>query len=176
MIDPREKMAGQRNLLERFLLRIPGFKGYLEKEYRREGDHLVRQHLSARLGECKRALAEVMRGATEGGRIALLQPLGQTSALLEKVEGRIRFARHGYSAFFEATKVRNEELDQVYEFDLALMDSVEDLSVMIESLGGALSEPAEFRRQADDLNASLRRLDTELGGRDRILDGLAEGH
>lgn len=55
-MDPREKSGSQRNWLENILLKIPGFKGYLEKEYRRETDHLLRQFVSQRLMEGKKSV------------------------------------------------------------------------------------------------------------------------
>ena len=43
--------------MESILRKIPGFRGYLEKEYRRESDHLARTWLADRVGQCKTGLA-----------------------------------------------------------------------------------------------------------------------
>ena len=105
MDDLRDKLSGQRNWLEQILLKIPGFQGYLEKENRREADHLLRQHLAGRLAEAKRRLNDRILMLTNTGRMCWLQRLNPASSLLEKLEGRVRFARHGYSGFFDAAKV-----------------------------------------------------------------------
>ena len=44
--------AGQ-NFLERIMNALPGFKGYREKELRRDADRILRDHLAARLDQLK---------------------------------------------------------------------------------------------------------------------------
>ncbi len=41
MFEP-ERHAEKRNFVESILRHIPGFRGYLEKEYRRDSDYLAR--------------------------------------------------------------------------------------------------------------------------------------
>ena len=50
MTDLRQTVSDQLGGLESLALKIPGYKGYKEKEMRREADALLRQHLAAKLG------------------------------------------------------------------------------------------------------------------------------
>ena len=52
MIDP-ERHAENRGWIESKLRKIPGFRGYLEKEYRRESDYVVRAWMAELLQKSK---------------------------------------------------------------------------------------------------------------------------
>jgi hypothetical protein len=172
MDDLREKSRSGRNWLEQILVSIPGFRGYLEKEYRREADHLLRQHLAAGLATAKQRLNEVMRGLTDTGRLAWLGRLTPAVNLLEKLEGRIRFASHGYTGFFDAAKIGTAELDQLYAFDAALLREVEELTGQTAALSGQTTDATVFGAAVEQLLERLRALDAHLNERDEAVRGL----
>ncbi|MCA9155583.1 MAG: hypothetical protein KDA38_12380, partial [Planctomycetales bacterium] len=65
MTDPKRPIdpaahRDRRNLVESVLNWIPGFHGYLQKEYRRESDYLARTWLADRLQRAKRPLDEYL--------------------------------------------------------------------------------------------------------------------
>ena len=64
-MDDPSRHADSRNLVESILRHIPGFKGYLEKEYRRDSDHLARTHLGDKLQKCKLKLDHYQRELVE---------------------------------------------------------------------------------------------------------------
>src|SRR5688500_9611036 len=68
MVNPK-KHADQRGWIESVLRYVPGFKGYLEKEYRRESDVLARTHLADRLQAGKRGINQYQRTLLESGRL-----------------------------------------------------------------------------------------------------------
>jgi len=43
---------------------------------------------------------------------------------------RIRYADRGYAGFFDAVKVTEQTLDRVYAFDLALVESIDEILAM----------------------------------------------
>src|SRR5258708_35582391 len=73
MPEPRQHTEN-RGAIEEFLRRIPGFKGYLEKQYRRDSDALQRQWLAARLVHVKHALDDVTRAPADAGPGAVCPP------------------------------------------------------------------------------------------------------
>jgi len=52
-------VQGQMRLSERIAAFIPGFRGYKEKELRRESDKLIRNHLTLKLTADKNDLREL---------------------------------------------------------------------------------------------------------------------
>src|SRR3990170_2263681 len=57
MSNPKDH-SRDRNWLEELLRRVPGFRGYLEKEYRRESDKLQRDWMADCLQRAKAGLEE----------------------------------------------------------------------------------------------------------------------
>ncbi|MEM3665014.1 MAG: hypothetical protein QXW47_08950 [Candidatus Jordarchaeales archaeon] len=53
------------------------------------------------------------------------EQMDRLMALLDRVSERINHADYGYSGFFDAVKVREKELDRLYEFDMGILEDVE---------------------------------------------------
>lgn len=141
MPEPKDHTR-DRNFIEDVLRRIPGFRGYLEKEYRRESDDLQRDWLANRLQRVKRAIDAASRPLADAGRIDALPQLDRMRGRIDKLIGRIRGAVQGYSGFFDLVRIDEALLEQVYEHDLALMGHVESLAASIEGLPAAGQEIA----------------------------------
>src|SRR5258708_13212146 len=73
MPEPRQHTEN-RGAIEEFLRRIPGFKGYLEKQYRRDTDALQRQWLAARLVHGKHPLHDQTPSPPDARPAAFLPP------------------------------------------------------------------------------------------------------
>ena len=129
-----EDHAAKRNLIETVLRYIPGFRGYLEKEYRRESDELQRDWLADRLQRAKRAVDELSRPLADAGNIDLLPKIDRMRGSLDKLIARIRGAMQGYSGFFDLVRVDEKLLDRIYEHDVALMRRIDTLGETIEGL------------------------------------------
>jgi hypothetical protein len=159
--------AGQ-NVLERIANAIPGFKGYREKELRREADKIQRDHVAARLDECKKALNDIANAATRGGSLDVLNDVETARKRLDKVSARIRFADRGYGGFFDAVKVDEAVLERVYQFDLALVEGVEAVCIAAGQAASASDVGAALRGLIGQIDA----LDASLTQREQILSGV----
>ncbi len=168
MPEPLEH-ADNRNFIETILRKIPGFRGYLEKEYRRESDALQRDWLAERLGRSKRAIDALTRPLADAGQIDLLPQVDRLRGRIDKLIGRIRGAMQGYSGLFDLVQVREDLLDRVYEHDIDLMDQVETLGEAVEKLPGQTDQIAaalpELTRQCDEI-------DRQCDVREDLLKGL----
>ncbi|HEX7956481.1 MAG TPA: hypothetical protein VF508_06045 [Pyrinomonadaceae bacterium] len=152
-------MSDQRNWLERLGDKIPGYAGYVAKERRRDADKLHREHLAERLRAAKQPLNDVMRELSSSGRLFEVGPVDRLLKKFDHVENRVRFASYGYAGFFDAVKIEEPQLDQIYRFDLALAEKVEalerqarELSAKSGTADGLKAAAAEIERAADDLN------------------------
>lgn len=154
MPEPREH-AEHRGFIETILRYVPGFRGYLEKEYRRESDDLQRDWLADRLERSKRAIDALSRPLADAGQIDLLPQVDRVRGRLDKLIGRIRGAVHGYSGFFDLVQVDEELLDRVYEHDAALVQEVDAVAEAVERLPEQQQKLAallpDLLRQTDEL-------------------------
>jgi hypothetical protein len=133
--EPRQHTE-HRNALESLLRHIPGFRGYLEKEYRRDSDALQRTWLSDRLQQAKRSLDTVSSQLADAGRLDLLTQYDRLRAKLDKLIARIRGAWQGYSGIFDLVRIGEARLDRVYEHDMSMMQLVEEFLESIKRLAG----------------------------------------
>ena len=155
-------MSDQRNWLERLADKIPGYAGYVAKERRRDVDKLHREHLAERLRLAKQPLTDLMRELSSSGRLFEVGPVDRVLKKLDQVENRIRFASYGYAGFFDAVKIEEAQLDQIYRFDLSLVEKVEEferqareLSSKSATADGLKQGAAAIERAADDLNQTF---------------------
>jgi hypothetical protein len=167
MPEPREHMQ-QRNWLETMLHKVPGFRGYLDKENRRESDALQREWLADRLQRSKRSLDEHARSLADAGRIDPLSQFDRLRGRIDKLIGRIRGAMQGYSGVFDLVRVDEALLDRVYEHDVILMERVEHLSATVETLKQAgdnvAAALAELSREFDEVEREWDRREDLLKG------------
>jgi hypothetical protein len=150
--------AGQ-NALERLANAIPGFRGYRERELRRDADRLQREHLATRLDGNKKGLNDLSAAATRGGSLDVINEIETARKRLDKVANRVRYADRGYSAFFEAVKVDENTLARIYQFDMQLLENVDVIQAAME---GA--------RAASDLKVALEQVIREIDALDQRLD------
>jgi hypothetical protein len=162
--------AGQ-NALERLASAVPGFRGYRERELRRDADRQQREHLAGRLEANKKALNELADRATRGGSLDAINDIEAARKRLDRVAARLRYAERGYSGFFDAVKVDETVLARIYELDLSLLDGVEAVRAAAEAARGA--GPATLRPAVQAMAGAVDRLDERLTEREAILRGVS---
>lgn len=148
----------QRNVLERLMARLPGFRGFAERELRRDVDRLQREHLSQAVHGVKRRSREVAGAYADAGKIGLLDRFDRLDRRFDRLAESIRFADYGASGLFSSEKVGASELQQLYEFDLSLLDDLDDLEALVENLpppgqadpGEALEATLDRLRQVEE--------------------------
>jgi hypothetical protein len=168
-MDPLlDKARAGQNALERLMNSIPGFKGYRERDLRRDADRLQREHLASRLEEGKKSLNQVAAAITRGGGLDAINDVETARKRLDKVANRIRYAERGYSAFFDAIKVDETVLAKVYQFDMGLMEDVDG----VRGGAAAAAQAPDARTAVQDLIGRIDALDSRLTERENVLRGV----
>lgn len=119
----KDEMSG----LEKLVAKIPGYKGYKEKEQRREADKLLREHIANRLRTVKTQLDGLQTDLISAGKIDLLDEAGSAATQLQTFIDRLRTASYGYGGLFDAVRIKEDDLDRVYEFDASLLSYADRL-------------------------------------------------
>jgi hypothetical protein len=168
-MDPiLDKARGQQNVLEKLVNYIPGFKGYNEKELRRDADRLQREYLASRLDEAKKYLDQIANAVSRSGALDAINDVETARKRLDKVANRIRYADRGYAGFFDVIKVDETALDRVYRFDLALVDNVE----AARAAAAAAPNSPNVAEGVRTLISHLDVMDNALADRESILAGI----
>jgi hypothetical protein len=168
MPEPREH-AKNRGWSESILRRIPGFKGYLEKEYRRDSDALQRTWLADRLQRSKRALDAYSRTLVDAGKLDAVAQIDRFKGRMDKCIGRLRGAMAGYGGFFDLVQVDEARLERVYEHDVKMMDAIDSLGDNIDKMEHATADVAPPVREWND---QLAVVEQAIDHRQDILKGL----
>jgi len=138
MSNGYERAQGQRNLLERLGAKIPGYRGFQDRELRRDVDKLQREHLAAELGRLKALLSSRARDYTDAGQLAALAAFGRLDRQLDGLQQTIRFSDYGASGLFDPVKINEPELERLYAFDLGIVEDV----AAVEQAIAAVPAPA----------------------------------
>ena len=136
--DIFEKVKGSRNLLEKLGSIIPVWKGYQERQERRNADQLMRQTLAEKMTAQRKRLDVAQQELINSGKIDLVDDVGRAVTQLQTFIDRVRLASYGYAGLFDAVKIKEEELEQMYNFDLALFEYVDRLNTANDRLREAI--------------------------------------
>lgn len=165
MADLRQTVSDQMSGLERLVSKIPGYAGYKAKEQRREADTMLREHLARRLAEQLTKAEDVTGQMLVGPGIALLDDMGKANTRLQTLIDKVRTAAQGYAGFFDAVKVKEGELDSLYEFDNNMLARVDEVSAAIDQVQAALDSG-----ESDKVAPSVRRYTTTVTETSALFD------
>ncbi|KYK34332.1 MAG: hypothetical protein HXS46_13555 [Theionarchaea archaeon] len=127
-------MPEKLRLLEKLELILPGFKGYKEKEIRREQDKALRNRLVRSLQGLKYDLVGMEDEYPDD--LKKVKTIETLIARIQKLEDEIEHADYGYAGFFDLIHIDEDKLDLIYEHDLKMFDLIdkikgeEDLEVL----------------------------------------------
>ena len=169
MSNGYEQAKSQRNILERLGDKIPGYRGFQDRELRRDVDRLQREHLASELGRLKAALRDSARRYTDAGKIGTLSAFDRLDRQIDGLSQAIRFSDYGASGLFDPVKIGEAELERLYQFDLSVVD---DLALVEGEVAAQLPAGVAMDVVADGqggnmafvvAGATLHRLDLETG-------------
>jgi len=168
-----DNVKGEMSGLEKLAAKIPGYSGYKEKEQRREADKLLRDHITARMRTVKTQLDALQTDLISAGKIDLLDETGSAATQIQTFIDRVRTATYGYGGLFDAVRIKEDDLDRVYEFDAALVSYA-------DRIDGAISRAREGIEGEDERALILmirdlaREANTTFDERADVLRGTAQ--
>jgi len=172
--DLYEKAKEEMRISERILAEIPGFRGYKEKEIRRETDKLIRNHTYRRLQSARDYLKETFQRLSDQRLHETLTGMDRLIANFDRVTEKINHASYGYAGFFNVLKIDEEKLDGVIAFDSGLIDYARKI---IEEANTFKKEAIEghFERVMEHINnlrESLNELEETFDNRGELILGV----
>jgi hypothetical protein len=171
MTDLYEQVKGDRGRIESFVGKIPGYKGYKEKEMRREADKLLRETLARRLEEQWRRLPDIQKQLLNSGQIQWLDDIEGATMKLQTFIDRLQTATYGYAGFFDAVRVKEDELDQLYDFDMSLDEQVDAIAAAVDQLAAAAMSKEGVGEAIARLNSAAVTANETFGRRQDVLTG-----
>lgn len=172
MTNGFDEAKAQRNWLERLGEKIPGFQGFQDRELRRDVDKKQREYLAASLADLKGEVRDQAQAYTDAAQIGSLHLFDRLDRRLDGLAQAIRFSDYGATGFFDVEKIGEQELARFYEFDLSILDDLNNLS---ESLS-AIPAPGEGDPAAGVEGAmkTLSDLEEKWSGRRTVINDIVK--
>jgi len=142
MSDLFERVSGDQDIFKKLASYIPGFNGYVERQNRRAADKLLRETVADRFEEQWKRASNIQADMVSQGLIAFVDDVEKAAIQLRTFVDKIRTASYGYSGFFDAVKVNEEELTQLYTFDAAFFDLAEQVGRALDTVEASLGDEA----------------------------------
>ena len=144
-----QKVTSQQDPFKRLGSLIPGFKGYIERQNRRDADKLLRDTVARRFDEQWQRASQLQVDMVSNGMIQYVDDLEKAALKLRTFIDKISTAPRGYSGLFDAVKINENELEAIYQYDAAFFDLAEQVGRALDnveaSLGDEPSLPAAIR-------------------------------
>jgi hypothetical protein len=163
--------------IERLLKGLPGIRGYVDKELRRDADKRLREYIAAQLTEQKQELLNLQQRLLKGGGLLWLDDMDGAVTKLQTLVDRIRTASYGYAGLFDPVKIREEQLNALHRFDVALAARVADVQNAIASLRTSVTQNEGIGQQiqalvdlVSDLNLLFNRRHEAVVSPDLLLE------
>jgi len=169
MADIHDKVEQQLTAAEKVINAIPGWNGYQKRQKRRQSDQLLRKTLADKLEAQRRRLDTAQKDLLEHGRLDLVDDVESASTQLKTFADRVRFASYGYAGLFDAVKIREQELEQLYNFDAALVDYVERLDTANDHLREAISQGEGVEETIEVIQEITREANAAFDERQRLI-------
>jgi hypothetical protein len=151
-----EKIVSQRGGLESLVARIPGFRGYHEKNARRQADTMLRNYIADRIDGIIRSFTRVENKILDDGKgLSHMSKTREVKSRLQSYRDRVASANPKYSGMFEAINIGSEELDRIYAFDEAQLRYVEELEVQVGILQSTVEKGEDFSATLDSVLNSV---------------------
>ena len=169
--DIFEKVKGSRNLVEKLGSIIPGWKGYQERQERRSADQLMRQTLAEKMTAQRKRLDVAQQELINSGKLDLVDDVGRAVTQLQTFIDRVRLASYGYSGLFDAVKINQDELEQMYNFDAALFEYVDRLDTANDRLIEAINTGEGLKEVIRIVQDICREANATFDEREHVLLG-----
>ncbi len=165
----KSKMKSDMGLFEKIKMYIPGYKGYKEKNLRRDADRAVRQELSRSIQASKADLAEIQRGVIDD--MDMLMDVERIRTKVDKYDIDVKKAVNGYSAFHDSVKILEADLDRVMAWDAKILDDIQAMREATEKILEMVDEGTIARKDLRKYERCIDDMLEDYNQREAIMKG-----
>ncbi len=146
-----QQVKSNESFLEKVKRIIPGYDGYVNRDNSRELDTKLRNTLAQYLDNNKTALKNTVLNLSKTGKLFQTDGIDRLQNKLQEVIAKLRSAARGYSGAFDVVKIKDDKLNQIYQFDSGLID-------LVNNVNGTCSELETNSSSNVDINAAQQKL------------------
>lgn len=167
--DMRDTVEASQGGFETLARKIPGYAGYKEKELRREADKLLRTEVAGKFDDQRKRLSELQQQLISQAQIEFLDDLERAVMKLQLLIDRIKTASYGYAGLFDAVKVKEEQLDALYQFDNEMLDFVDEVASDLDQVSSAITASEGIGEVISELVGTVNEANLAFGHREEAI-------
>ncbi len=134
-----DQLKADRGPFSKVLSYIPGFHGYMNKETRRDADKIIRDTLATKFNQQLSRITSLQSDLVDKSGLDYVEQVEGASVKLRTFIARVKTAPRGYGGLFDPVHVREEQLDQLYNFDAQLLGEADHVSSAIDGVYAAMN-------------------------------------
>ena len=167
--DMLETVHASQSAFEHLVNKIPGYAGYKAKELRREADKLLRMEVASKFDDQRKRLAELQHQLISQAQIEFLDELERAVMKLQLLIDRIKTASYGYAGLFDAVKVKEEQLDALYDFDNQMLNFVDEVAADVDQVSSAVAAKEGIGEAITALVSTVTEANLAFGHREEAI-------
>lgn len=171
MSDFFEKVTGGQDVFKNLASKIPGFGGYIERQNRRAADKLLRETVARRFEELYKRASNLQSDLVSNGMIAHVDDIEKAVIQIRTFIDKISTAAYGASGLFDAVKINEEELAQLYSFDAAFFDVADQTARALDTVEASLADEEALPAALRNLTALARQAVDTFNRRSEVITG-----
>ena len=166
MSDLFEKVTSSQDIFKKILGTDPGIGGYIERENRRSADKLLRDTIAGKFEEVWKRISAVQKDLVNQGAIEFLDDMESSAIKYRQFIDRVRNASYGYSGLFDAIKINETELAQIYQYDYEMLILADEANQAVDNVETSIG--------SDGLPAAIRNLNYQATNAVKVFNHRAE--
>lgn len=123
----------RQNLLDKIGLLLPGYSGYSNREAKRNSDKKLRDNISLVIQNCETIIISHQQYLIFKSNMALCKEWEITRKAINTLFSKVKLTTHGESSFFSENQLKDDELEEIYSFDIEISEKTAIISKTIES-------------------------------------------
>jgi hypothetical protein len=155
--DIRKLVVTDRGWMKKIQAFLPGYKKYRTCEDLRAADNMLRKELAAKLEVVESLVKRSREEISKDMDFDLINRIGELVNISHKITEKVRHAEQGYAPWISGdVRIEEDELNELYEYDLSLIDNIEMLIAEAQGLEESSIQGAQDRSQRmSSLRASI---------------------
>jgi len=165
-----DAVKSKENFLEKITRFIPGYNGYVNKDNSRELDTILRNALAVNLDTNHVKLKNTILNLSQKGKLFETDGIDKLDKKLQQCVAKFKAASRGYSGAFDVVKVKEDKLNQLYQYDAALLMDVEAITGACGEMESNSKAGADSKPAAEKVSMMLDELLKKFDAREQILN------
>ncbi len=163
-------VKSKENFLEKITRIIPGYDGYVNRDNSRELDTILRNTLATRLDANHIKLKNVTLNLSQRGKLFESDGIDKLDKKLQLCVAKFKSAARGYSGAFDVVKVKEDKLNQLYQFDASLLNNVDVITAACQDMDNNSKANVDIKADMDKASGLMDELVKQFEERENILN------